>query len=75
MTTRTWRDMAKERIAEVRKDHPTASGDELKKLLRNAYPFGERAMHPYKIWLDEVKKTLSDPAAGKNLRTFWTEPR
>ena len=23
------------------------------------YPFGERAYHPYKIWLDVVKKTVA----------------
>jgi hypothetical protein len=23
-----------------------------------AYPFGERAMHPYKIWLDERRKAM-----------------
>lgn len=72
---RTWRDIARERIAEVRTEHPTASGNELKKLLRDAYPFGERRMHPYNVWLDEVKKTLKNPAVGKNLRTFWTEPQ
>ena len=31
-------------------------GAELLKRISAAYPFGERAMHPYKIWLDEVKQ-------------------
>tara|TARA_Y100000310_G_scaffold38796_1_gene36318 strand:- start:3895 stop:4143 length:249 start_codon:yes stop_codon:yes gene_type:complete len=28
---------------------------QLRQLISRAYPFGERAMHPYKIWLEEVK--------------------
>jgi hypothetical protein len=24
--------------------------------LREAYPFGERAMLPYKVWLDEIRR-------------------
>lgn len=32
------------------------SGIELEKYVRaNGYPFGERAMHPYKIWLSAMK--------------------
>ncbi len=26
--------------------------------LREAYPFGERRYHPYKIWCDEVRRQL-----------------
>jgi hypothetical protein len=26
--------------------------------LREAYPFGERKYHPYKIWLDEIRRQL-----------------
>jgi hypothetical protein len=34
-------------------------GAELEKHVRaNGYPFGERAMHPYKIWCSEVNKVL-----------------
>jgi hypothetical protein len=29
---------------------------EIVKALRDAYPFGPRKHHPYKIWLDEVKR-------------------
>ena len=28
----------------------------LKKALYDAYPFGQRKYHPYKIWLDEIKR-------------------
>ena len=29
---------------------------DVNKALREAYPFGERKHHPYKIWLDEIKR-------------------
>ena len=32
--------------------------DALVKHVRAAYPFGERAMWPYKIWLDEVRRSF-----------------
>jgi hypothetical protein len=28
---------------------------EVRAALRAAYPFGERAHHPYRIWLDEIR--------------------
>jgi hypothetical protein len=30
----------------------------LKAKLREAYPYGQRKYHPYKIWLDEIKRQL-----------------
>ena len=43
----------------------------LRKALHEAYPFGERKYHPYKIWLDEIRraKGLKPPlhARGKDL--------
>jgi hypothetical protein len=34
-------------------------GSALEKYVRaNGYPFGERAMHPYKIWCSEVNRVL-----------------
>lgn len=68
----TWRSRAKDVIAEVVKANPGVGGRELRKLLREAYPFGERRYHPYKIWCDEVNKTLKDLSIVGNLRNFWT---
>lgn len=34
------------------------SGPALLKHVRQAYPFGPRANHPYKIWLSEVNRQL-----------------
>lgn len=31
----------------------------LRKRLKEAYPFGTRAYHPYKIWRDEIKRQLA----------------
>lgn len=57
----SWRDKAAPIIAQVLKE--TAGQDEktIKKALREAYPFGERAMHPYKIWCDEIKRQRKLP--------------
>ncbi len=52
---KTWRDSARPIISKVLKDTEGKSEEEIKKALYNAYPWGERAMHPYKIWLDEIK--------------------
>lgn len=51
----TWRDIAKPIIREVLKVNAGKTDKEIKKALRDAYPWGERAMHPYKIWCDEIK--------------------
>ena len=52
----TWRQIAAPIIAEVLKE--TAGQDErtIRRALRDAYPFGQRAMHPYKAWCDEVQR-------------------
>lgn len=54
----TWRDSARPIIAEVIKNNPDADAKKLRMLISEAYPFGERRMHPYKIWCDEVKVQL-----------------
>ena len=60
MTT-TWRERAQRVIVEVRRAHPEAAGPELRRLLRAAYPFGQRRYHPYRIWCDEVRRALGLP--------------
>jgi hypothetical protein len=42
-----------EKIVLENKDKPEI---EVRKLLSAAYPFGERRYHPYKVWLDEIKR-------------------
>ena len=54
----TWRDEARPVIAGVIRDVGLGNTVELKNALHKAYPFGERAYYPYKIWLDEIKRQL-----------------
>ena len=51
----TWREHARPIIAKVLADNKDKTEKEIKKALQLAYPYGQRAMHPYKIWCDEIK--------------------
>ena len=62
-TKSQWRKYANGVIVRIIKQNPKADLFQLKKLIREAYPFGERAMHPYKIWCSEVYNCLVQ--AGK----------
>ena len=55
-TNASWREVAAPIIARVLSE--TAGQDEktIRRALRDAYPFGERSMHPYKVWCDEVAR-------------------
>lgn len=46
---KTWREDCAPIIAKVLADTKGLTEKEIKKALRDAYPYGERAMHPYKI--------------------------
>ena len=50
-----WRRRARAIIDKARDEHPKATGEELRAILRPLYPFGPRENHPYKMWLKEVK--------------------
>ncbi len=52
---KTWRDSVKPIIHSVLERTKGMSESEIRKALFEAYPFGERKYHPYKIWLDEIK--------------------
>jgi hypothetical protein len=53
-----WRNHAAPIIARVIAAHPDADERALRKLISAEYPFGQRAYHPYKIWLDELGKQV-----------------
>lgn len=55
----TWREHARPIISKVISDNKGKSQKEIKKALFEAYPYGERARHPYKIWCDEIKIQMS----------------
>lgn len=70
----SWRSKAAEVIAETLADCRAKGLDEkaTAKALSDAYPFGERAMHPYKVWLDELaiqtgKKREKDLAKARKI--------
>lgn len=50
-----WRERAAPVIALALEQTRGRSEAEIRKALYEAYPFGERRWHPYKIWLDEIK--------------------
>lgn len=52
----TWRDSARPLIAKALEETKGKTEQEIRKALRDAYPWGERRMHPYKIWCDEIKR-------------------
>ena len=54
----TWRDHASPIISRVIYEVGRGDMKKLRKALRDAYPFGERKYHPYKIWCDEVRRQL-----------------
>ena len=49
-----WREVSRPIIREVIDRVGLDDKRALRLALRDAYPFGERAYHPYKIWLDEI---------------------
>lgn len=51
----SWRAHSTKVIRDVIRENPTLDESTLRKKISEAYPFGERAHHPYKIWLSEVK--------------------
>jgi hypothetical protein len=55
MTTSIWRQRANKVIAESLKETEGQPIKDRIKAIRDAYPFGPREMHPYKIWLSAVK--------------------
>lgn len=61
MTTPTWRDMAQRAIkkALAEAEARCLGPDETKRYVNAAYPFGQRAYQPYKIWLSEMQHTFN----------------
>jgi hypothetical protein len=59
MSDPPWRAHARRVITEVLAALPgSATEAQKRKAIRAAYPFGERKMHPYKMWLAEVRAAL-----------------
>lgn len=70
MTSR-WRRRADVAIAAAITRNVGLKGDELVAKVNEAYPFGERKYHPYKVWLEamkDFKRGLSAPATATMAR-------
>lgn len=61
----SWREIARRTIERVAKEaigeQPDINEADLRKRISEAYPFGPRQYHPYKMWLSEVKKYFATP--------------
>ena len=57
----SWRDRARPIIAKVLAETKGQDEKAIKAALFDAYPFGPREYHPYKIWLDEIKRQRKLP--------------
>jgi hypothetical protein len=60
----SWREKSAAVIARVVAEVGTDDQKALKKALFDAYPFGERQYHPYKIWCNERAKVLKPEPDG-----------
>ena len=55
-----WRIRSRQVIAEVMASVPAdATLPQVRKALRDAYPFGAREHHPYKVWCIEQLKAIN----------------
>jgi len=61
---KTWRDIARPIIAKVVSELGREDTPQLRAALRDAYPFGERRYHPYRIWCDEINVQLGKRQFG-----------
>jgi len=63
-----WRNHAAPIIARVIAENAGKDENAIKLALREAYPFGQRKYHPYKVWLDEIQVQLGKkPHAMKRI--------
>lgn len=67
-TNSRWRAVADEVIARVVSDNPGLPEDELRRKLSDAYPFGMRKYHPYKIWLSAVNEHFEPPVKERKVK-------
>lgn len=83
MKTRSWRLHARKVILSALESGRLAGleGKALEKHVSDAYPFGERSMHPYKIWLNEFsllvkgqRKPMSPSRAKKGPKLLGSWP-
>ena len=72
-----WSDQAKVVIEKViqseRDNNPDITTAALEAKVRDAYPFGERRHHPYRVWLSEVQKRFPQKPTPEHVKNFWIQ--
>lgn len=71
----SWRDQARPIVAEVIAKVGTADRKRLKAALREAYPWGPREYHPYRIWCHEIRVQLGEVPELPGRRPRAAAPR
>jgi hypothetical protein len=54
-----WRFTASEVIARVLEEMKGKPEKDIREALCLAYPFGQKAMYPYRVWLDEIRRQMT----------------
>jgi hypothetical protein len=67
-----WRRESAKIINKIIVSNPDLNLKELRKLISDAYPFGMRAYHPYKIWISEVRDQLKAHRKTEINNPEWT---
>lgn len=74
LTQSGWRNAARPIIAKVLADNAGKPEKEIRAALRDAYPFGKRRYHPYKIWCSEIRIQMGKrPPLGTRVK--GSDPR
>jgi len=70
MPDRTWRELARPLIARAIEEGRSLGleGKPLAKHVNAQFPWGDHAMHPYRIWLSEAKVQLGQKPAPRGAR-------
>lgn len=50
-----WRERYRPLIAQVLRETAGQKDSQIKAALREAFPSGQRSLHPYKMWLKEIR--------------------
>ena len=72
----SWYDSARDHIAKAAASLPAdISFEDRVKAIRDAYPWGERRMHPYKMWLKAQRQYLAQfEPPGEGSKRFPLSP-
>ena len=56
--SKTWREACAPIVFKIIQENKDKEYPEIRKALREAYPFGQKKYWPYKVWLDEINRQL-----------------